>query len=98
MRIISEKPLKDFIAENPRSRIAIAEWIRIVRASQWTCFADVKATFNSVDNVGNNRFVFNISGNHYRIIVIIRFTPKMVYVRFVGTHDQYDKIKNISNI
>ena len=58
----------------------------------WTCFADIKQTFNSVDYVGNNRFVFNIKGNNYRIVAIVIFASKKVYIRFVGNHKEYDKI------
>ncbi|MBO5624486.1 MAG: type II toxin-antitoxin system HigB family toxin [Prevotella sp.] len=54
--------------------------------------------FNSVDAVGNQRYVFNIKGNDYRLIVLIQFTPKTVYIRFVGTHKEYDAIKDIKNI
>ena len=59
---------------------------------EWTCYADVKKTFNSVDNVGNQHYVFNIKGNNYRLVVVIKFTVKFVYVRFIGTHKEYDKI------
>lgn len=47
--------------------------------------------FNSVDYVGNQRYVFNIKGNHYRLVVAVKFTLKIVYIRFVGTHDEYEK-------
>lgn len=56
-----------------------------------------KKTFNSVDNVGNQHYVFNIKGNNYRLVVVIKFTIKFVYVRFIGTHKEYDKI-DCSNI
>lgn len=55
-------------------------------------FSDVKATFNSVDNVGNQHYVFNVKGNTYRIVAVIKFTIKFVYIHFVGTHAEYDKI------
>ena len=57
-----------------------------------------KNTFNSVDAVGNQRYVFNIKGNDFRLVVLIQFTPKTVYIRFVGTHKEYDAIKDIQNI
>ena len=66
--------------------------------AQWTCFADIKKSFNSVDAVGNKRFVFNIKGNHFRIVALILFTPKILYIRFVGTHKEYDDIENIDKI
>ncbi|MDR2937971.1 MAG: type II toxin-antitoxin system HigB family toxin, partial [Prevotellaceae bacterium] len=54
-------------------------------------------TFNSADSVGNQRYVFNIKGNSYRLVVVVKFTIQFVYVRFVGTHKEYDKI-NCSTI
>lgn len=51
-----------------------------------------------MDAVGNQRYVFNIKGNDYRLIVLIQFTPKTIYIRFVGTHKEYDAIKDIQNI
>ena len=55
-------------------------------------------TFNSVDNVGNQHYVFNIRGNNYRLVVVIKFTISFVYVRFIGTHTEYDKIVDCSKI
>ena len=54
--------------------------------------------FNSVDSVGNKRYVFNIKGNDYRLIVLIKFMVSHVLIRFIGTHNEYDKIKDIQNI
>lgn len=92
MRIFTEQTLRNYIAEHPASRTALQEWASIVKRSQWTCFADVKSTFNSVDNVGNQHYVFNIKGNTYRLVVVIKFTIKFVFIRFIGTHKEYDKI------
>jgi mRNA interferase HigB len=86
MRIFTEKALKDYIEVQPMSRIALQEWVTIVKKAQWKCFADIKHTFNSVDNVGNQHYVFNIKGNDYRLVVVIKFTIQFVYVRFIGTH------------
>ena len=58
----------------------------------------LKKTFNSVDNVGNQYYVFNIKGNNYRLIVVIKFTIQFVYIRFIGTHAEYDKITDCSTI
>lgn len=97
MRIFTEQTLREYISRNPKSKVALQEWVAIVKRSQWTSFSDVKATFNSVDNVGNQHYVFNIKGNTYRLVVVIKFTIKFVYIRFIGTHKEYDKIdcKNI---
>lgn len=97
MRIFTEQTLKEFIIDNPNAKTSLQEWVSTVKASNWTCFADIKKTFNSVDSIGNQRYVFNIKGNDYRLIVVIKFTIQFVYIRFIGTHSQYDKIdcKNI---
>lgn len=92
MRIFTEQVLKEYIAVRPEVKTALQEWVMIVKQSQWTCFADIKATFNSVDSIGNQCYVFNIKGNKYRLVVVIKFTIKFVYIRFIGTHTEYDKI------
>ena len=76
MRIFTEQVLKEYIAVRPEVKTALQEWVMIVKQSQWTCFADIKATFNSVDSIGNQRYVFNIKGNKYRLVVVIKFTIK----------------------
>ena len=97
MRIFTEQALKEYAENHPDSRVALQEWTTIVKRSKWTCFADIKKTFNSVDNVGNQRYVFNIKGNNYRLVVVIKFTIQFVYIRFIGTHKEYDKM-DCSNI
>ncbi|MBR3473225.1 MAG: type II toxin-antitoxin system HigB family toxin [Prevotella sp.] len=92
MRIFTEKTLKEFVTKNPDALLPMQNWAEEVRKSQWTCFADIKKTFNSVDAIGSQRYVFNISGNHYRIVAVVKFTIGFVYIRFVGTHREYDRI------
>lgn len=92
MRIITEEPLKRYIELHPDTQTALQDWVKIVKRSDWKNFADVKRSFNSVDNVGNQHYVFNIRGNNHRLVVVIRFTIKWVYIRFIGTHKEYDKI------
>ena len=98
MNIVAKKTLVDYYNEHPQAKDAIEAWYTKTRRSQWTCFADVKATFNSVDNVGNQHYVFNIKGNDFRLIVVIQFKHGYVFIRFIGTHAEYDKIKDASQI
>ena len=63
MRIFTEQAIKEYSETHPDAKVALQEWATIVKKSQWTCFADVKKSFNSVDNVGNQHYVFNIKGN-----------------------------------
>ncbi|MDE5806941.1 MAG: type II toxin-antitoxin system HigB family toxin, partial [Muribaculaceae bacterium] len=60
MRIITEEPLKKYIERFPDTKTALQDWVKTVKEAQWNNFADVKKTFNSVDNVGNQHYVFNI--------------------------------------
>lgn len=92
MRIFTEQALKEYAENHPDSKVALQEWTTIVKRSKWTCFADIKKTFNSVDSVGNQHYVFNIKGNNYRLIVVVKFTMGYIFIRKVCTHKEYDKI------
>ena len=98
MRIVAKKTLVLFYTEHADAKIALEEWYEKASKAEWEDFSQLKRTFNSADSVGNKRFVFNIKGNRYRLVAIVLFKIKMVYVRFVGTHDEYDKIKDIEII
>ncbi len=97
MRIFTEETIKEYAERHPVSRGALKEWIQKVNRSKWESFADVKKTFNSADSIGNKRYVFNIKGNDFRLVAVIKFTLGFVYIRFIGTHSEYDKVdcKNI---
>lgn len=97
MRIIARSKIIEYYTEHPDAETALEDWYQKVKKAEWTCFADMKQMFNSVDNVGNQHYVFNIRGNNYRLIVVIKFTIKTVLIRFIGTHAEYDVIdtKNI---
>lgn len=97
MRVIAKSKITEYCINNKEAEIALEEWYQKTKKAEWTCFADMKKTFNSVDNVGNQHYVFNIKGNNYRLIVVIKFTIKTVLIRFIGAHVDYDKIdaKNV---
>ena len=98
MRIIARSTLVAYYTKNPQSKVALEDWYDKTKEANWQCFADIKRTFNSVDSVGNKRYVFNIKGNDFRLIVLIKFTVSHVFIRFVGTHAEYDRINDIQNI
>ena len=98
MRVISFSMIRDFIAKHADADVPLRDWYKRVTKADWNTFADMKQTFNTVDYVGNDRYVFDIKGNNYRVVAIVLFVNKKVYIRFVGTHDEYDKIKDIKNI
>ena len=90
--------IRDFIAKHADADVPLRDWYKRVTKADWNTFADMKQTFNTVDYLGNDRYVFDIKGNNYRVVAIVLFVNKKVYMRFVGTHDEYDKIKDIKNI
>lgn len=92
MRVIAHRALVTFYLDQPDAKAAIENWYTKTTAATWKSFADIKRDFNSVDSVGNQHFVFNLKKNDYRLVVVIKFHIKMVYIRFIGTHREYDKI------
>ncbi|MGC1631128.1 MAG: type II toxin-antitoxin system HigB family toxin [Gelidibacter sp.] len=98
MRIVTYKRIKEFSEKYADAESSLNFWYHNVTAKNWMGLHDVKKTFNSVDYVGNNRYVFNIKGNDYRLVGIISFNSQKVYIRFIGSHTEYDKIKDIKNI
>ena len=97
MRIIAISTLKKFWEEYPDAQLSLQEWYVKVCHANWSSLADMRNDYNSVDYVGNQRYVFNIRGNRYRIVAAVKFRPKLVYIRFIGSHKDYDKI-NASTI
>ena len=94
MHIISHRKLKEFY-ESPGkedSRIALERWYDIAQQAEWHNLSEIKEDFPTTDYVGNQHYVFNIKGNNYRLVVVVKFTIGRVFIRFVGTHAEYDKI------
>lgn len=98
MRIVTFKRIQEFSENHSGAQSALTIWYHTTFSKTWKNLAEIKLTFNSVDYVGNNRYVFNIKGNKYRLIAIISFNAQKVYIRFIGTHAEYDKINDIQNI
>ena len=97
MRIISRRILREFWEKHPDSTIALQTWFYDVERANWTSPADIKAVFQNASIVANNQVVFNIKGNHYRLVVVVIYQHGVVYIRFVGTHEDYDRI-NVGTI
>ncbi len=91
MRIVSFKRINFFIENHKDSKVALQDWYHKTSKAKWNSFKDIKKTFNHADYVGNNRFIFNIKGNQYRLVAIIIFASLKVYIRFIGNHSEYDK-------
>ena len=94
MRVVSHRKLKEFYETigHEDSRVALQRWYDIAENAEWKNISDVKADFSSVDYVGKQHYVFNIRGNNYRLVVVIKFVMGYIFIRFIGTHEEYDKI------
>lgn len=98
MRIITKGTLREFWSRYPDSEQELKIWYSEIHLTAYQNPNQVKKDYPSADNLGNNRFVFNICRNKYRLIVVFRYNLQRVYVRFLGTHKEYDNIKDIKNI
>lgn len=92
MRIISRKTLRVFWEHHADAKQPLCAWFREACKADWKSPADIKAAYRSASLVGNDRVVFNIGGNKYRLVVRINYPYRVIYIRFVGTHRQYDRI------
>lgn len=92
VRVIAWSRLRDFGEDYADVREALRAWYAIAEEADWTSPADVKRDFASASFVANNRVIFNIKGNHYRLVVKFHYDRGFAYIRFVGTHEEYDKI------
>jgi len=92
MHVISRKTLQEFYKKHTASKGALECWFAEVKNAEWLIPADIKKKYGSADILKDNRVVFDIKGNDYRIVVKIAYQAKIVYIRFVGTHKEYDKI------
>jgi mRNA interferase HigB len=90
MRIISRKLLRRFWEHHPDARQALQAWYADVKHANWQTPTDIKNVYRNASIVGNNRAVFNIKGNKYRLVVVVQYHYGIVYIRFVGTHQEYD--------
>lgn len=98
MAVISYGTLRSFFELHADAEDALNNWYRLARMADWASYHEMKRVFNSVDAVGNDRYVFNIRGNTYRLVAMIFFDIRIVYIRFVGPHADYDKLKDCSQI
>ncbi len=93
MNVISKRTLVQFYEKHPTAKIPLEVWHADVRKSEWENPEQIKQTYASASFLEDNRVVFNIKGNDYRLIVHIDYKRKIVRIKFIGTHSEYDKIK-----
>ncbi len=92
MRVIAKRALKEFWVKHPDCEQQLKAWYQEAEDAKWKGPNDIKRNFPSASILEDSRVVFNIKGNHYRLIVKINYHYSMVWIRFIGTHAQYDKI------
>lgn len=92
VRVIALSTLRSFWKKHPRAEGPVREWHAFVARAGWRTMQDIKRDFRSASFVGKNRVVFNVGGNNYRIVVVALLQQGTLYVRFVGTHAEYDRI------
>jgi len=92
MRIISRKMLREFWDRHPDARQPLQAWHDDAKRARWRTPSDIKNVYRNASFLANNRIVFNIKGNNYRLIVAVQYSHGILYIRFVGTHAEYDKV------
>src|SRR5437868_1694871 len=92
MRIIARRTLRVFWEHHPDARPALEAWYQDAKRANWRTPADIKNAYANASFLAHNRVVFNIKGNQYRLVVTIQYQYSVVYIRFVGSHQDYDKI------
>ena len=92
MRIISLKLLREFWETHPECKQSLTDWYNLLKKNNFHNLMELQQTFSDVEAIGKQRYVFNIKGNHYRIVCVIQFGHQTVYIRKVLTHSEYDKL------
>ena len=92
MRVIAIGTLREFWRKHADAEVPLRAWFAEASRAQWRTPAEIKASHRNASFLANNRVVFNIKGNNYRLIVAVQYTHGILYIRFVGTHREYDKI------
>ena len=91
-RILAKRTLKEFWRKHPDCEQHLKTWHEIAKTSNWKSPNEIKKTYASASILKDNRVVFNIKGNSYRLIVKFNFKRQWAFIRFIGTHNEYDKI------
>lgn len=92
VRIVARRTLREFWNKHADAEQPLRAWYHDVRQADWSSPADVKRIYSNASVVGENRIVFNIGGNKYRLVVAVNYRYRMCYVRFIGTHKAYDRV------
>lgn len=97
MQVIALRTLRQFWERHPQAETPARDWYTRAARAEWTGPADVKAQFGAlVDFVADNRLIFDLGGNKYRLVVHVAYRYRRVLVKFIGTHQEYDKIDPVT--
>ena len=92
MYIFGKRKIEQFVSKHAITKNVLENWINVVKSAEWKHHAEFRQTFPSADYVGNAKYVFNIKGNEYRIVAVVMFVEGTLTIRFIGTHEEYNKI------
>jgi mRNA interferase HigB len=92
VRVIARHTLVDFWRRHRETEQPLRDWLSVVRRAGWSSMAEVKATFAKASIINRERVVFDVLGGNYRLVVAIKFSARIVFVKFIGTHAEYDRI------
>lgn len=92
MKIIAIRTLREFWERHPQAEVPLRSWHAETCHANWRTPADIKTAHRNASFLANNRVVFNIKGNDFRLVVAVRYTQGLMFIRFVGTHAEYDRI------
>jgi mRNA interferase HigB len=97
VRLVKKKTIEDYVKKNARSKPSFQIWLSVLKFADWNKPSDIIETYGTADIIGNARVVFNIGGNHYRMICSYSFqgiTMVHLYIKWIGTHAEYSKLCN----
>ncbi len=92
MRIIALGTLREFWRKHPDAEVPLRSWYAVASRADWRSPADIKDAYRSASFIANNRVVFNVKGNDYRLVAAVHYNRGMMYIRFIGTHREYDRV------
>jgi mRNA interferase HigB len=96
MRVIAQSTIASFSTRHPETRIALKHWLEVTRAANWANTGEVQSSFPKAKVLNGERVRFEISGGNYRLIVSFKFKSRLCFVKFLGTHAEYDRVDALS--
>ena len=92
MRIVSRRTLVDFWTRHPKTKASLQHWLNVAKSAEWTSIQFVVQTFSKAKVLNGDRARFEVAGGHYRMIVAFNFKRALAFIKFIGTHEEYDKV------